>query len=284
MAKNRSARRRVQGPPEPPCEKRWDKVPCRPINRYWVLGPDGRLGDIRFTCACGKRFKPASLGATHARRLLALVGEIDEPGLTNPIDPAQLWTEDLTTELGKVGVVPVGTPVLHSPTRWYLGPADGMRPLADRMARTMRKANGVGLAANQVGADTRALIHDLAELAPPFLINPRRVAVGGSVSRSEGCLSLNVPGSYGEVLRWRQVTVAAMLLDGRRIVIEADEMLARVLQHELDHLDGIEYVQRMSGEVRESIYATLVAARVETKWLPPIGPEVEAADHSSSAV
>jgi peptide deformylase len=211
----------------------------------------------------------------YARGLLEKAVPDPSPAVPEPVDPESLWDENLVTTFGKVGVVPVGTPILHMPTSWYSGPAAAMQPFADRMLRTMQAARGVGLAANQVGAGLRALAHDIPECAPPILLNPQRIGAQGAIARSEGCLSLNVPNSHAEIARWKKITVIADLLDGNRIVLEADEMLARVLQHELDHLDGIEYVQRLTGEARDKIYATLEAAKVPIEFLPPVGPEVE---------
>jgi peptide deformylase len=275
VAKARPTKRRGHQQQEPGCEQRWGRRPCRPINCYWILSPEGRLVELRQSCACGKRFKPKEFKVGYARRLLeeAVVGP--SPSISRPVDPADLWDENLVTKFGEVGVVPVGTPVLHSPTAWYSGPAAAMQPFADRMLRTMEAARGSGLAANQVGAGVRALAHDMPQCAPSILINPQRVAAHGAAARSEACLSLNVPNSHADVLRWQKIAVVADLLDGNQIVVEADEMLARVLQHELDHLDGIEYVQRMSGDARDNIYATLEAAEVPMEWLPPIGPEVD---------
>ncbi|MDG4838281.1 peptide deformylase [Micromonospora sp. WMMD967] len=167
-----------------------------------------------------------------------------------------------------MGVVPVGTPVLHAPAMRYDGDGDLLRPLADRMIRTMVVANGIGLAANQVGAPIRLFVHNLRDSAPQVLLNPVVLASAGWDSRMEGCLSLQVPGSRVEVDRPKQITVRADLLDGTRTVIEADEMLARVVQHELDHLDGLEYVQRLTGDRRDSVYRMLARAEVPLDLLP----------------
>jgi len=121
------------------------------------------------------------------------------------------------------------------------------------------------------------IAHDIPECAPSILVNPVRVSASGNVVRSEGCLSLNVPLAHGQVSRWRTVTIVADLLDGRRVVLEANEMLAKVIQHELDHLDGIEYVQRTHGRVREDVYSALESANVDTQWLPVLGPETATA-------
>lgn len=177
-----------------------------------------------------------------AARARSTKGQVPPQVVTvESVNLTTLRDENLTTRVGKAGVAPVGKAVLHVPTTRYAGPTNSMKSLAERMERTMQRANGIALAANQVGAGLRALFHNLPQ-CPPFLLNPLRIAGKGAVARP-----LNVVGSQGKVIRWKQITVVADLNDDHRIVIEADEMLARVLQHELDHLDGIEYVQRMSG-------------------------------------
>jgi peptide deformylase len=268
-------KKRAYATPEAPCSKRWGEAPCRPINSYWIFSPDGQPRDARHTCTCGKRFRVEKLRVGYARAILERGSAGQTPSRHEPPAIEELWDEELVTTFGKVGVVPVGTPVLHSPTRWYTGSLEDLKAVTDRMLRTMETAHGIGLAANQIGADLRALAHDLPDCAPRILVNPVRVDASGAVHRSEGCLSLNVPGTHAKVARWQRVTVVADLVGGRRIVLEADEMLAKVLQHELDHLDGIEYVQRMDGETRDAIYGVLRAALVPVECLPPVGPEVD---------
>lgn len=131
--------------------------------------------------------------------------------------------------------------------------------LAERMLVTMEQNNGVGLAAPQVGRTVRMFVHGLPDEAPQVLINPEIVRFADEWVYSEGCLS--IPGLYYELVRPGTVHVKAIGIDGRELEIEADQLLGRVIQHELDHLDGILMVDRLSGDARE--HASLeLAARV----------------------
>jgi peptide deformylase len=121
-----------------------------------------------------------------------------------------------------------------------------LRVLLDDMAATMYKADGVGLAAPQVGILKRVVTIDvgdgLIELVNPEIIESEGAAVG-----VEGCLS--VPGKRGKVERPERVVVTAQNRDGKEIQLEADGLLAVCLCHELDHLDGVVYVDKMIEEV-----------------------------------
>jgi peptide deformylase len=128
--------------------------------------------------------------------------------------------------------------------------------LARRMLVTMDEANGVGLAAPQVGRTVRMFVHALGDEAPEVLINPEIVASAEEWTYSEGCLS--IPGLYFDIVRPGTVHVRATGIDGRDLEIEADELLGRVIQHELDHLDGILFVDRLTGAARQQ--ATLELA------------------------
>ena len=117
---------------------------------------------------------------------------------------------------------------------------DQIKALIADMKLTVQKAPGIGLAAPQVGANLMLAVINLGEAGEePFaLINPR--VVGKSIKKTgmeEGCLS--IPGQYGEVRRPAKVEVEAWSEDGRRLVIKADKLFAKVLQHEIDHLNGI---------------------------------------------
>jgi peptide deformylase len=193
---------------------------------------------------------------------------LDEPNLAEVV--ASCWPEFEESQFSKVGVVPVGVEVLHRPGSFVDRDADSVRVLSSRMLRTMETARGIGLAANQVGAGVRVLAHNLPRVAPMVLVNPMLVAHSGSWDYEEGCLSLSVDGVRATVRRPKEVTVVSDLLDGARLVLEADELLARVIQHELDHLDGVEYVQRLTGSVRTRVYGRMDAAGVDTSWLPSL--------------
>ena len=114
---------------------------------------------------------------------------------------------------------------------------DEIVDLAHRMLVTMELEEGVGLAAPQVGVSLRVFTHALDDLAPPVLINPEIVESRGEWTFQEGCLS--IPGLYYDVVRPKELHLRALGLDGEVIDIDADELLARVIQHEQDHLDQV---------------------------------------------
>ncbi len=134
-----------------------------------------------------------------------------------------------------------GDPVLRSRARSIRKINAGIRGLSERMAEAMYAANGVGLAATQIGEARRVIVLDVGD-GLTTLINPRLVSSEGSVLETEGCLS--VRGLLGEVERAERVRVRAVGLDGKEITIDAEGLLARALQHELDHLDGVLFVDR----------------------------------------
>ena len=113
--------------------------------------------------------------------------------------------------------------------------------LLDDMADTMYEANGVGLAAPEVGILKRAVVIDFGE-GLVELINPVILERSGSQIDDEGCLS--VPGKYAPVDRPNYVKVKAMDRDGNEFIIEGEELMARALCHEIDHLDGILYIDK----------------------------------------
>ena len=123
-----------------------------------------------------------------------------------------------------------------------------LRTLLDDMADTMYKADGVGLAAPQVGVLKRAVVIDVGE-GLIELVNPEIIASEGEVVGPEGCLS--VPERRGTVERPERVTVKAQNRDGREVQIEATELLAVALCHEIDHLDGVLYVDKMIEDITD---------------------------------
>lgn len=114
--------------------------------------------------------------------------------------------------------------------------------LLDDMLETMRAADGVGLAGPQVGVLRRVIVVETEPEKPMMLINPEIIDSEGEQEGNEGCLSL--PGRSGCVRRPMKVTVRALDLDGKEITVEGTELTARCLCHEIDHLDGILYVDK----------------------------------------
>ena len=115
-----------------------------------------------------------------------------------------------------------------------------IKQLLDNMAETMYAADGVGLAAPQVGVSLRIVVIDIGE-GLLELINPEIVSREGSETDTEGCLS--VPGMYGEVERYASVTVEALNRSGKKFRVNGSGLLARALQHEIDHLNGILFIE-----------------------------------------
>jgi peptide deformylase len=125
--------------------------------------------------------------------------------------------------------------------------------LVDHMVETMYNAPGIGLAATQVGVGKQLLVADIAPRGPEseliVLINPEIVAAEGEVIFEEGCLS--VPDYQAEVKRHEKVTVRGLNLKGEEIEIKAEGLLAIVLQHEIDHLNGMLFIDRLSKLKRD---------------------------------
>ncbi len=124
-----------------------------------------------------------------------------------------------------------------------------IRELVEDMLETMYDANGVGLAAPQVGILKRIVVIDVSPEAndPIVMINPVILETDGEQTGYEGCLS--IPGKSGVVTRPNYVKAKAFDLDMNEYVIEGEELLARAICHELDHLDGHMYVEKVEGEL-----------------------------------
>lgn len=142
--------------------------------------------------------------------------------------------------MAKLKIVKIGDDTLRRVCR----PVDKITPrtlmLLDDMVETMRAANGVGLAAPQVGVLRRIVVIEVEEGNVIELINPKIIAYSGEQTDTEGCLS--VPGRSGTVTRPRHVTVRALNRHGESFDITGSDLLARAFCHELDHLDGRLYV------------------------------------------
>lgn len=123
-----------------------------------------------------------------------------------------------------------------------------IRELIDDMFETMYEANGCGLAAPQVGIRKRIVVIDCGE--PLVLINPEILEVSGEQTGQEGCLS--VPGKCGIVTRPNYAKVKALNENMEEVILEGEELLARCFCHEIDHLEGIVYVEKVEGELMEA--------------------------------
>ena len=139
-------------------------------------------------------------------------------------------------------IVTLGDEVLRKKCRPVGEVTERIQTLVDDMIETMHDANGVGLAAPQVGVMRRIFVVDIGE-GPIVLINPEIIETEGEYLDNEGCLS--VPGECGDVLRPYRVKVRAQNRFGETVEIEGEELLARAFCHEIDHLDGILYVDKV---------------------------------------
>ena len=135
---------------------------------------------------------------------------------------------------------------------------DDLRALIDDMFETMYAGKGIGLAATQVGVDKRVLVLDLPgdveEGIEPYrfsLINPKITLAEGEFKFEEGCLS--VPGVNAYVKRAFHIKLTALDYDGNPVEIDAEDILSVVLQHEIDHLDGILFIDRLSRLKRDIV-------------------------------
>lgn len=125
-----------------------------------------------------------------------------------------------------------------------------MEQLIDDMFDTMYEANGVGLAAPQVGVRKRIAVVDVTGEDPLVLINPKIIEASGEQTGQEGCLP--VPGKCGQVTRANKITVLNYDADMTPYEFEAEEFLARAIQHEMDHLDGKMYVDIVEGPLLDT--------------------------------
>lgn len=121
---------------------------------------------------------------------------------------------------------------------------DKIQTLIDDMIDTMYKYNGVGLSAVQVGVLKRVVVIDIDDdTGVKVLINPKITKVKGEHEVEEGCLSF--PNQYAKLIRPKEVTVEALDRDGKKIIIKAKDLLAQAIAHELDHLDGVVFTDKM---------------------------------------
>lgn len=159
-------------------------------------------------------------------------------------------------------IVTVGDPVLGKVCRKVLRFDDRLHVLLDDMADTLYEANGVGLAAPQVGVMRRVVIVDAGEELLE-LVNPELIHVEGEQTGMEGCLS--VPGKYGIVTRPMKATVRAQDRFGDWFEVEGEELIARCFCHELDHLDGHLYTEKAEKMLTPEEVQELIAQEEETE-------------------
>lgn len=156
----------------------------------------------------------------------------------------------------------VGDPVLRAPAAEITDIDGRLVKLAEDMLETMYEAPGLGLAAPQVGVGKRLFVYDLdpeTREDPRVLVNPRIVESDGEWTYEEGCLS--IPGLSFEIVRPKVVHLVGHDLHGNEVSVEADELTARLFQHELDHLDGVLMTERMDADTRKLALKEIRAMR-----------------------
>jgi peptide deformylase len=182
----------------------------------------------------------------------------------------------------KLPIRQYGDPVLRAKGKRIVDINDRIRELAASMIETMRAANGVGLAAQQVGEPLQLTVVDVSQVEdrpstmklngdtvdlrsamPLILINPELTLGYETSTATEGCLSF--PELTGEIERSESVVARAETLEGEMIKIEATGLLSRALQHEVDHLNGILFIDRMSSAVKASLASRLKRMQKETQ-------------------
>ena len=139
--------------------------------------------------------------------------------------------------------------------------------LADDMLTTMYEAPGLGLAAPQVGVQKRLFVYDAGD-GPAVLVNPVISESSGEWAYEEGCLS--VPGLSWEIIRPKEIHLTGFDLDGNEVSFEADELLSRLFQHEMDHLDGVLLLEHLDEDQRKAAKKALrEQAMARDAALPP---------------
>ncbi len=161
----------------------------------------------------------------------------------------------------------LGDPALRRPAKEVAKVDGDIEALVEDMLETMYHASGIGLAAPQVGVSKRVLVIDLGEadedgVGALALVNPRVVEAARNTAREpEGCLS--IPGMEEVVERPESVTVEALDHQGRPVVLTASGLLSRAVQHEIDHLDGILFIDRLSPLKRRLLLKKWSKSRAE---------------------
>jgi len=178
-------------------------------------------------------------------------------------------------------IVKYGRPILRQKGKLARPERENLRQLISDMLKTMRLAKGVGLAAQQIGRAIQLTVIDVREAKemnsemwiddqpatinkhmPMILLNPKITPLNAAVSGQEGCLSF--PEIYGDVLRPETVDVEALHSDGSAAKFRCNGLLARVVQHETDHLNGILFIDRMTCAAKRQIQPALDALRRQT--------------------
>jgi peptide deformylase len=165
-------------------------------------------------------------------------------------------------------ILKYGDAPLHQTAKDVIQFDDQLQRLIDDMVETMYAAPGIGLAATQVGVPLRVFVVDLSVGRDPskliVMVNPEWVEREGMQLEEEGCLS--VPGFNATVVRPSRAVVRGLDRDGEPQTVEGNELLARALQHEIDHLDGVVFVDRLRGIKRDMIVRKITRLKRSGRW------------------
>ena len=155
----------------------------------------------------------------------------------------------------------IGDPVLRQKAKDVTDIDGALVQVVDDMLETMYEAPGIGLAAPQVGINKRLFVWDIG-MCPNAMVNPEIVESDGEWVFEEGCLS--VPGLSWEIVRPKRIHIVGRDLDGNEIEYEADELEARMFQHEMDHIDGTLLIERLDEDTRKAALKTLRDLQIGT--------------------
>jgi peptide deformylase len=149
----------------------------------------------------------------------------------------------------------LGDPVLRQPAKPVTGFDRAFRRLCEDMIETMYAAPGVGLAGPQVGVSLRVFVFDDGETGPQVVANPELTGGAGELTEEEGCLS--IPGPYHVTPRLATIRCRGADAEGKDVDMPGEGLLARIFQHETDHLDGMLYIDRLDEDGRRAVLAEL---------------------------
>lgn len=161
----------------------------------------------------------------------------------------------------------LGDPALREPARPVTEFDGSLRTLSEDMIETMHDAPGVGLAGPQVGVSLRLFVFDDGESGPTFVANPELSDGMGELLEDEGCLS--IPGPYYPTPRFARIRCRGQDLEGHPLDLVGEGLLARIFQHETDHLNGMLYIDRLDEDGRRDVMAQL--RRIEMGLAQPGG-------------
>ena len=158
----------------------------------------------------------------------------------------------------------LGDPVLREPAKPVTEFDQALRTMYEDMIETMRDAPGVGLAGPQIGVSLRLFVFDDGETGPMFVANPELSEGTGELLEDEGCLS--IPGPYHATPRFARIRCIGQDIEGRPQDLVGEGLLARIFQHETDHLNGMLYIDRLDDDGRRDVMAQL--RRIEMGLAP----------------